>query len=468
MLWLPRSAAISTQFSACKRYGVAIPWRVVQSTEFPILTESGPIFLARTSRNVEREPLSEPWLDADDVRQASRVGVFTCVMLCCAVVFIPVYALLGDNRCVVALVIGCASGVTILLALRLNVPAVICGNGVCATVFYVYTALAIYCGGRGAPTTYWYVTIPVLSLVMCGTGWAIFWTACSLTAVVTFNVLNHRGVEFPAVLSPTDLLIVHLLGLIGLTLCFFALAYLLLKFEKEARRILHEANHWLQLESSLDALTRVANRRCFDKVLEQEWQRHLHQQLPLTIVLIDLDYFKEFNDIYGHLAGDKVLRRAASAIQAGTRCRDDIVARFGGEEFVVILPKTCEQHVPEIVERMREELAALNIQHVGSTVSSQVTISVGTATTVPTVDQTRFELLRRADKALYRAKAEGRDRAVYANDVAGYSDDNGTPSTSGWLTNTDWDSGYPVTGEPITLTIAGQIADRFRPMQKRG
>lgn len=416
---------------------------------------------------MERETALQTRHDADDVRQANRVSVFTGVMMFWAVVFVPIYALLGDMKSSQVLVASCLIGTANLIMLRLGVTPRICGNVLCSTAFFVYSALAIYCGGRWAPTTIWYVSMPVLSLVVCGTGWACFWTIASLVAIVVFTLLDHYGLVLPTELGSSEILLLHALGLVGLVLCFYALAYLMMRFERQSRKILSEANRWLQLESSLDALTQIANRRCFDQILEQEWDRHIRGHLPLTVALIDLDYFKEFNDIYGHLAGDKVLRRIAGAIQSGIRRREDFVARFGGEEFVVILPITNERLVVGVVERIREEVEALNVQHPGSSASSRVTISIGVATTVPMEYNTHLDLLRRADEALYLAKDEGRDRVIYANDICNIQEMDAAIARSSELPQAKRDGSPVAESQPVTQTLVGHVADVLRTIRKQ-
>lgn len=356
--------------------------------------------------------------DPDDIRQASRVAAFTGVMLFWAIVFVPVYIAVGGMECAVVLLAGCVIALINLVGLQRGVPTRTCGNLLCAIAFAVYTGLSYYCGGRWAPSIVWYVSIPVVSMVVCGAGWAGLWTAFSVLAIGIFTLLDNYGVVLPTVVGSSDLVILHTLGLTGLLLCCYVLAYVITRFERHSRDVLRQANRWLQMESTSDALTKIANRRCFDQVLEHEWNRHRRDSLPLTIVLIDLDFFKEFNDLRGHLAGDNVLRLIASAIQAGVHRRDDLVARFGGEEFVVILPNTSDRYVREIVERIREQVAELNILHPRSQVSHKVTISLGTATTVPGHICNHLDLLRKADEALYSAKAAGRDRVVYAAEMA--------------------------------------------------
>ena len=360
----------------------------------------------------------QPSKEPDDLRQSSRAAAFTAVMLFWAAVFAPVHFAMGGTQCTVVLISGCVLSVGILVAIHLNVPTTLCGNALCAAACYVYTGLALCCGGRWGPSVDWYVTLPVLSLVVCGTRWACLWTAVSLVAVGAFSTLDQTGIKIQSEISPEHLAILHSLGLGGLVLCCFALAFTMLHFERHSRRVLREANHWLQVESAFDALTRVANRRGFDQVFDHEWRRHRRDQLPLTVALIDLDFFKEFNDLRGHLAGDGVLRRVAGAIQSGVRRRDDVVARYGGEEFVVVLPNTPEQHAALVIENIRTQVALLGIAHPHPVVNAMVTISIGTATMVPANEHTPFDLIRLADEALYRAKAAGRDRAVHASSHA--------------------------------------------------
>lgn len=362
----------------------------------------------------------------DDMRQASRVAAFTGVLLFWALVFVPVYMALGSMACANILLLGAVVGLGNLICIERGVSTRICGNILCGVAFYVYTGLAMLNGGVNAPVVIWYVTIPVVSLVACTTRWACFWTVAAVSAIVTFSVLDFQDIALPTAIGPTESKILHLLGLIGLVLCFFVLAYVMVRFEKYSRDVLCEANRWLELESTSDSLTNIANRRCFDRVFEQEWKRHRRERVPLSVALIDLDYFKEFNDLRGHLAGDNVLRLVAAAIQAGVHRRDDVVARFGGEEFVVVLPNTPSAHLPVIMDNIRDQIRELNIQHPRSPIGDWVTISIGAATVIPTDDRSHYDLLREADEALYRAKAAGRDRVAYAREPEGLA----TPESS--------------------------------------
>jgi len=159
-----------------------------------------------------------------------------------------------------------------------------------------------------------------------------------------------------------------------------------------------------------DALTGLYNRRFFDKALEAEYSRLQRHQLPLGIALIDIDFFKKYNDAYGHLAGDAALKAVAHAIAAATKRPAEFVARYGGEEFVVVLPQTDEQTLRQYGQMICDEVRALKIPHSTSDIFQNITISVGLAHAIPNVDSSPQTLVDRADQALYRAKTLGRNR----------------------------------------------------------
>ncbi len=179
-----------------------------------------------------------------------------------------------------------------------------------------------------------------------------------------------------------------------------------------AETALQLANQELQRLAHLDGLTQIANRRGFDNCLAHEWRRLARDQQPLALVLCDVDCFKRFNDTYGHQAGDECLRQIAGAIGRATKRPGDLVARYGGEEFAVILPNTPTQGALKVAEDIQFAIAHLKITHQGSLVNQFVTISIGVAVITPLADVSSIHLVTAADRALYRAKAEGRDRIV--------------------------------------------------------
>jgi diguanylate cyclase (GGDEF)-like protein len=168
----------------------------------------------------------------------------------------------------------------------------------------------------------------------------------------------------------------------------------------------------VQRLASSDSLTQIANRRRFDEYLDQEWQRMAREGAPLSLILCDIDFFKTYNDTYGHQAGDNCLQQVAQAISFAVKRPADLVARYGGEEFAVILPHTDAQGSAQIAEKIRSQVQVLQIAHAGSQVSQYITLSLGVASTVPAYESSPAVLIAAADKSLYQAKAEGRDRVV--------------------------------------------------------
>jgi len=189
----------------------------------------------------------------------------------------------------------------------------------------------------------------------------------------------------------------------------------------KANRGLVEANHKLKKLASTDTLTLLFNRRYFDQVLRREVDRRNRYKLPLTVVMIDIDHFKEINDTHGHEAGDNALRKVASIISDCARTAD-IVARYGGEEFVVILPQTDPENAVVFAERARSAVEEEDLEL--DDVKINLTISLGVAGTQGQGDATDPQTLTNvADKALYEAKAGGRNRYVRAPDINGKSTD---------------------------------------------
>ncbi|MFS2138130.1 diguanylate cyclase [Duganella sp. Dugasp56] len=157
-----------------------------------------------------------------------------------------------------------------------------------------------------------------------------------------------------------------------------------------------------------DGLTGLANRRCFDDTLQAEWQRALRQQQPLSLLMVDVDNFKQYNDAYGHLGGDECLQRIASAVSSEMRA-NDLVARYGGEEFAVILPNQSLKGAAIVAERIRCRVEQLHLPNLGSQ-QHVVTVSIGAATALAAAENDPSQLVATADSALYRAKHMGRNR----------------------------------------------------------
>jgi diguanylate cyclase (GGDEF)-like protein len=175
---------------------------------------------------------------------------------------------------------------------------------------------------------------------------------------------------------------------------------------------LEEKNRQLYLLSSLDGLTGIPNRRQFNETLDLEWNRMCRERQSLSLVLLDVDYFKRFNDRYGHIDGDRCLKRVAGALASQLKRPADLVARYGGEEFAAILPGTGLDGARHIAEAMRATVQGLEIEHADSPIAPMVTISLGVSSVIPAPGCGPIDLIQAADQALYRAKQAGRNRIV--------------------------------------------------------
>lgn len=161
--------------------------------------------------------------------------------------------------------------------------------------------------------------------------------------------------------------------------------------------------------SALDGLTNIPNRRRFDEIYAQEWNRTLRNHTPLSLLFIDIDHFKNFNDLYGHLAGDDCLRSVARALQSSLGRTADFLARYGGEEFIVLLPDTGAGGCQHMAEIFRIAVEDLEIEHKASPVSNYVTVSIGGVTCIDVAQCDQAKLLDLADRLLYEAKHAGRN-----------------------------------------------------------
>lgn len=181
------------------------------------------------------------------------------------------------------------------------------------------------------------------------------------------------------------------------------------RFEQE----LQAANEKLKRLSSVDGLTNIANRRYFEEFFQREWALAIRNNAPLSIIMIDVDHFKIYNDTYGHQEGDECLKIVASTLSKTIKRPTDLVARYGGEEFVVVLPQTDSDGALVVAEQLREHVARLMIEHINSKSCSFVSISLGIATVIPDATMHREDLLHRADQGLYMAKRQGGNRVRF-------------------------------------------------------
>jgi len=190
---------------------------------------------------------------------------------------------------------------------------------------------------------------------------------------------------------------------------------LLLEHESAERARLNQA---LERLAHQDGLTHLANRRHFDETLAREWERLRREGRPMAVLFMDVDYFKPYNDTYGHAAGDECLTAIGAVLQHAARRPGDLAARYGGEEFVIILPGTDVAGAREVAERVLADVDGLRIPHGASPVADHVTVSVGLAVRVPQAGESAQVVLEAADKAVYAAKRGGRHRVMEHQDLA--------------------------------------------------
>ncbi|MBF8661527.1 MULTISPECIES: response regulator [Pseudomonas] len=198
-------------------------------------------------------------------------------------------------------------------------------------------------------------------------------------------------------------------------------SYLTLLQRDEAYRALRvsqqqllDSNLMLQRLMNSDGLTGLSNRRHFDEYLELEWRRAMREQQQLSLLMIDVDYFKAYNDTFGHLAGDEALRRVAEAIRGSCSRPSDLPARYGGEEFALVLPNTSPGGARLVAEKLRQSVQGLAIEHMAPSAGAHLTVSVGLATQVPPIGSHCRQLISAADKGLYQAKNSGRNQVGVA------------------------------------------------------
>ncbi len=166
----------------------------------------------------------------------------------------------------------------------------------------------------------------------------------------------------------------------------------------------------------VDGLTQIPNRRRYDEFLDTEWRRAIRRETSLSMVLMDIDHFKQFNDTYGHLEGDRCLQDVAAALEKSLMRPADLAARYGGEEFACLLPETDMAGAMHLAEKLRDAVEQLKLPHKSSLTAAHVTISVGVASVIATAERASDDLFKLADKALYSAKETGRNKVVSADD----------------------------------------------------
>jgi diguanylate cyclase (GGDEF)-like protein len=190
-------------------------------------------------------------------------------------------------------------------------------------------------------------------------------------------------------------------------------------------RHLEQMNEELRKLNNLDGLTGIANRRYHEETLVREWRRCQRNNSSLSAIMIDIDHFKNYNDHYGHVAGDQCLREVAQALQKGMRRISDSLARYGGEEFVCLLPDCNAKSARDVAKLFGLKIQGLGIPHATSQVAPVLTVSQGVASMIPSRVNQAGELIRMADQALYQAKLLGRNRIVALSDSSQHLDGHG-------------------------------------------
>jgi diguanylate cyclase (GGDEF)-like protein len=208
------------------------------------------------------------------------------------------------------------------------------------------------------------------------------------------GIEHYRGGELETNIQPSGLRELHTLGD---------------TFNSMIEQIRHDIDE-LERHSNSDGLTGLSNRRYFEQQLKVEWSRATRKLMPISVLFIDIDYFKRYNDHFGHLQGDDCLRRVAEAIKHAVKRDIDVAARYGGEEFVIMLPETDLVGAEQVARELQQAIRKLHIEHPGSNVEPFVTLSIGIASHIPRFPENPEELLHAADTALYQAKEHGRNR----------------------------------------------------------
>ncbi len=267
-----------------------------------------------------------------------------------------------------------------------------------------------YYAGLVLVTFYAYMAIGLRFCYATAVGWAV---------AGAYFLLSFFAIKpgFPFLVGNTfTLFFANIIGMVGNFLFEKSVrrGFLLSILYKIESQNLKEANAKLEKLSNTDGLTKVANRRYFEEFLEREWMRAMRYKYSISLLMIDIDYFKNYNDHLGHQAGDQCLIKIASVLKTFERRPGDIVARYGGEEFVVVLSDTSAEDARRIAEEIRRKVMSLKLSHPDSSVNDVVTISIGVAAMIPSESITKEKLIEEADKFMYQAKAYGRNQTVSA------------------------------------------------------
>lgn len=290
--------------------------------------------------------------------------------------------------------------------------------------FVAILGCSYFSGGLYSPVTPWFTLIPVGAVLLLGySGETLFWLLVSCAIPIGYGIALMSGYSLKLNYQPEYTGTFSVMCISGLILILFlismtfdnnrsqAMSELQAKNEAldRAHKQAEEATRLLENLATMDTLTNVPNRRAFDLASETEWRRCQREHLPISFIMIDVDQFKQYNDNYGHGAGDECLAAIARVIDNCIHRPGDFLARYGGEEFAAILSGTGSEGALRMAQLFHAAVAELAIAHEHSTVSARITISIGVATTTRASELTFEALSEAADRMLYQAKESGRN-----------------------------------------------------------
>lgn len=328
--------------------------------------------------------------------RAGVLRLYVGIALVVSVPLIAMYYTMGLRKLAAAVAVYLLFNAGMFVLLRHRMA----GGNLASRVFVTMTLLLIlyghYLGDEILDNKPWLVLTPILTMSLLGPVEGLVWVIAGLTGVgVVYGMTPQRYEPFAIIIQFA---------------CTATTAYVFYRFTLHNERNIDTI---CQL-SHIDPLTGSYNRRCFNDNFHKEFQRNLRSGSGMTVVMIDIDHFKEYNDHYGHQQGDKVLTRVAGALAATVRRGSDLVYRYGGEEFCVLLSDVDRATALRMAEQLRQRIHDQAIPHDGIA-AGRLTISVGLCHSDMLAETTAETMLRQADAALYHAKQQGRDRVVGAD-----------------------------------------------------
>jgi len=341
-------------------------------------------------------------LDFNEKRKRNVFFVANIILMLTAFFFLPYNILVGNY------ILGILQGASGLILLGLDILVMYKRKYLmmASWIFVVLTAgFILYAAAfidLHITNIIWIVAPYFLAMFLLGLHNGTIVSAVYAYAILLLLVFRYGS-------GPDALPVINLIdiGMANVFAFIFAAYYEKARSDNEKEML--RKNHEIEMMSNHDGLTGVFNRRYFDLLLNNEFHRSKREQQPLSLVIGDIDFFKNYNDTFGHLQGDTCLVEVADAINSAITRATDTVMRYGGEEFAVLLPNTNAKGAKVVAERIQKEMASKAIRHPLSSVSGVVTLSLGIAVTLQEDDHEPSDLVKRADKALYMSKSEGRN-----------------------------------------------------------